>query len=138
MPQQSQEQKAQYGRTKTAAKGSIHSPQEVRKPDKAELVVVKVGNASIAKAKLQPGWKWSKSLKPLAKTDTCMASHFGVVVAGKCHISQNDGTEMDLEPGDVFSIPPGHDAWVVGDVPFEAYEFESQTAEDFGKPVPKQ
>ena len=113
-------------------KGNFKAPHEIRKPEKAELHVVKVAGASVAKAKLQPGWKWSHSIKPMAGTNSCMASHFGVVLAGRCHISQDDGTQLDLEPGDVFSIPPGHDAWVVGSVPFEAYEFESQTAETYG------
>jgi quercetin dioxygenase-like cupin family protein len=30
----------------------------------------------------------------------------------------DDGTEIDLDPGDVIDIPPGHDAWVVGDESF--------------------
>jgi mannose-6-phosphate isomerase-like protein (cupin superfamily) len=129
--QTSQDQNKPGGAQVKLLKANFRSPHDVRKPDKAELQVVKVGGASIAKAKMQPGWKWSQSIKPIARTESCMASHFGLVLSGRCHISQDDGTELDLEPGDVFCIPPGHDAWVVGNVPFEAIEFESRTAETY-------
>ncbi len=117
-------------------KRNFKTADEVRRPDKGELRVVRVGKGSIAKATLQPGWKWSQSVKPIAKTKSCQASHFGVVVSGRCHISQDDGAQLDLGPGDAFAIPPGHDAWVVGNEPFEAYEFESQTAESYANPTP--
>jgi hypothetical protein len=29
----------------------------------------------------------------------------------------DDGTEQDFGPGDVSYVPPGHDAWVVGNDP---------------------
>jgi len=32
-------------------------------------------------------------------------------------IRMDDGTEMAVNPGDVFDIPPGHDQWVTGDEP---------------------
>jgi hypothetical protein len=31
------------------------------------------------------------------------------------HIVMDDGQEADVGPGDVVIIPPGHDAWTVGD-----------------------
>ena len=37
----------------------------------------------------------------------------------------DDGTEFVARPGDVTSLPMGHDAWVVGDEPVVALEFES-------------
>jgi class 3 adenylate cyclase len=36
-----------------------------------------------------------------------------------------DGTELEIGPGDVFEIPPGHDAWVVGDEPWVSVDFEA-------------
>lgn len=33
-----------------------------------------------------------------------------------------------------YAIEPGHDAWVVGDGPATAFEFDSSTAQTFGKP----
>jgi len=43
----------------------------------------------------------------------------------------NDGTTLTIGPGDAYEIPPGHDGWVEGDVPWESVEFTSGHA--FGK-----
>lgn len=34
-----------------------------------------------------------------------------------------DGTEFEVGPGDVNVLPPGHDAWVVGDEPVLAIDW---------------
>jgi len=34
-----------------------------------------------------------------------------------------DGTEIESGPGDVTSLPPGHDAWVVGEEPVAAIDW---------------
>jgi ethanolamine utilization protein EutQ (cupin superfamily) len=36
-------------------------------------------------------------------------------VSGRLAIRMDDGTEFVAGPGDVTSLPSGHDAWVVGD-----------------------
>ncbi len=69
----------------------------------------------------QPGWKWSKDMKQVAGTDTCQMHHMGVGISGKMHVKANDGQEMEFGPGDVVDIPPGHDAWVLGDQPVVLY-----------------
>jgi quercetin dioxygenase-like cupin family protein len=66
---------------------------------------------------LQPGWKWSKDVKPIAKTDSCQAPHLNYMISGRMHVVMDDGTEEDFGPGDIAVIPPGHDAWVVSDEP---------------------
>jgi quercetin dioxygenase-like cupin family protein len=38
-------------------------------------------------------------------------------------IAMDDGTKTELEPGDFVLIPPGHDAWVIGDEPVVAANF---------------
>ncbi len=35
----------------------------------------------------------------------------------------DDGSEAEFGPGDVGSIPPGHDAWIIGDEPFMSIDF---------------
>jgi hypothetical protein len=45
----------------------------------------------------------------------------------------DDGTETELGPGDVFVCSPGHDAWVVGDEPCVAYDFEGQMAKEYAR-----
>lgn len=110
---------------------SFESPDETRTPDKTNLAVVNLGSVSAARMEAQPGWKWSECIKPLVGTDSCQAQHVGAVQSGRLHVAHADGTEVDLEPGDAYVIEPSHDAWVIGDEPFVAYEFESKTAQDY-------
>ena len=84
--------------------------------------------AKAARMTLQPGWRWSESIKPIVGTESCQARHVGVVVSGKLHIKHDDGTEGEPGAGDAYVIEPNHDAWVVGDEAFVAYEFDSTTA----------
>ena len=45
----------------------------------------------------------------------CQSHHVGLVLEGTLHIQMADGIELEFKDGDVLEIPPGHDAWVVGD-----------------------
>jgi quercetin dioxygenase-like cupin family protein len=49
--------------------------------------------------------------------ELCEAPHFQYHVSGTLRIRTGDGTEFDAVPGQVTSLPAGHDAWVVGDEP---------------------
>jgi len=80
-----------------------------------KMDLVQLGPGSIGKGVFEPGWRWSQDVKPIAKTDSCQASHLGYVLSGRMRIKMNDGTEAEVGPGDAFNIEPGHDAWVVGD-----------------------
>ena len=114
-------------------RGAFDSPDETRTPDKSKIDVVKLGNTNAARVTFQPGWKWSECIKPVAGTDSCQARHVGTVVSGRLHVVHEDGTEGDAVPGDAYVIEPGHDAWVVGDEQFVAFEFESKTAAEYAK-----
>ena len=63
------------------------------------------------------GWRWSKDIKPIAKTELCEAPHFLYQLSGRMKVVMRDGQEVESGPGDVVIIPPGHDAWVVGNEP---------------------
>jgi quercetin dioxygenase-like cupin family protein len=65
----------------------------------------------------EPGWKWSEHVKPIAKTNSCQALHTNYHLSGKLHVKMDDGTEEEFGPGDIGVIPPGHDAWTVGNEP---------------------
>ena len=95
--------------------------------------MVKLGEATIGKYTFEPGWRWSESIKPIVKTDSCQVHHIGYLLSGKLHVVTDDGEESDLGPGDVYEILPGHDAWVVGDDTFQGLEFQSKTAESYAK-----
>jgi hypothetical protein len=113
--------------------GDFDSPDETRTPQKTRVDVVRMGDATAARFTFEPGWKWSECVKPVAGTDSCQARHVGVVQSGRIHVTHEDGTEMDLGPGDTYVIEPGHDAWVIGDEPYVGLEFESQSAEQYAR-----
>jgi len=92
-------------------------PDEVRNFPNGRAEIVRVGGAEVGRLVFQPGWRWSTDVKPLAKTSSCEAPHFQYHVSGKLAIRMDDGTELVAGPGDITSLPRGHDAWVVGDEP---------------------
>ena len=110
---------------------SFDSPDETRRPDKTAVDVVHINGATAARFTMEPGWKWSECVRPVAGTDTCQARHLGVVLTGRIHVVSDDGTEGEAGPGEVYAIEPGHDAWIVGDEQFVGYEFDSSTAEGY-------
>jgi hypothetical protein len=75
----------------------------------AKIEAVNVGGQRIMKLSLEPGWKWSNDIKPTVGTDSCQATHLGVIVSGTVAVKHNDGTEMSYTAGDAYSIAPGHD-----------------------------
>lgn len=117
------------------ASKSFDKADETRAPDKTKVEVVDLGTVKAARVTFQPGWRWSECVKPAVGTDTCQARHVGAVVSGRINIRHDDGTELEMGPGDVYIIEPGHDAWVVGNEAFVGYEFESSTAATFAKPT---
>jgi hypothetical protein len=110
---------------------AFDSPDESRTPEKTRVDVVRMGGTTAARATFEPGWKWSDCVKPVAGTERCQARHVGLVQSGRLHVEHDDGTELDLGPGDAYVIEPGHDAWVLGDEAFVGYEFES--AEEYAR-----
>jgi mannose-6-phosphate isomerase-like protein (cupin superfamily) len=118
----------------SATKKSFDTPDETRTPNKAKVEVVNLGGHKAARMTLEPGWRWSECIKPLVGTDTCQQLHVGTVVSGSLHIKTDDGSEIDILPGEAYVIEPGHDAWNAGNEPFVGYEFESHTAESFATP----
>lgn len=98
-------------------KKALSEPDEVRpfKDNMGRIAVVTLGDTTMGRGEFEPGWRWSEHVKPIAGTDSCQAAHTGVVLEGRLVVKMNDGTQMEFGPGDAFYMPPGHDAWVVGD-----------------------
>lgn len=105
------------------AKALDTSTEEARRVTNAELAVASVGDTTITREVMKPGWSWSNDVKPIVGTDLCPASHRLFIVSGHLHVVMEDGAELELRTGDAAVIPPGHDAWVVGDEPCEAVDF---------------
>jgi hypothetical protein len=115
----------------TMKKKSFFQPDETRTFDKGKLELVTVGAITFGRATLQPGWKWSVSVKPIAGTKTCEAPHLQYHVSGRLHVVMDDGSEDEFAAGDVSLLPPGHDAWVVGDEPVVVVDITGMT--DYAK-----
>ena len=91
--------------------------------------IVKVGGVPIGYATFQPGWRWSNDLRPMAGTERCLVHHVGYALSGHLHVELADGGTLDLREGDVFDIPGGHDAWVVGEDPVRLLDWGGKVKE---------
>jgi hypothetical protein len=96
---------------------NFSQPEETRTFEKGKVEVVSLGGFTFGRAVFEPGWRWSTCVQPIAKTKSCEAPHLNLHLAGRLHIVMDDGTEREFGPGEIGEIPPGHDAWVVGDEP---------------------
>ena len=99
-------------------KKNFDSPDETKTPfKKGKIEVVTLGGLTVQRETLEPGWKWSEHVKPVVGGESCQKYHVKYIISGKQKVVMDDGTEMELIPGDVSVIQPGHNAWVVGDKP---------------------
>jgi hypothetical protein len=100
-------------------KKSFEHPDEVREfQGKGHSDIVNLGDGAVGRGVYEPGWRWSENVKPIAGTDSCQSFHHAYCVSGHMTIAMTDGSgEITIGPGDATVIPPGHDAWVVGDEP---------------------
>ncbi|MBV8445224.1 MAG: cupin domain-containing protein [Candidatus Dormibacteraeota bacterium] len=118
--------------TRVAEHVTFAEPKETREFELGRLDLVEVGGGLVGRLTLQPGWRWSEHVRPIAGTEWCDAPHFQYHVSGTMHIKMADGAEWDSGPGDVTNLPAGHDAWVVGDEPVVVVDWNgaSHYAED--------
>jgi hypothetical protein len=116
---------------------NLEQPDERRRMPNGngEGAVVDVGGMIVVRGELQPGWRWTNDLRPITGTTSCQFPHTGVMLAGCLHIEMDDGSGYDLRPGDVYHVPAGHDAWVVGEEPVRSLDWSSANVE-FNKAVP--
>ena len=98
---------------------SLNAPEEIRpfESDSGHLDLVNLDAGPVGRATFLPGWKWSKHVKPIAKTESCQAAHLGYFVSGRMVVVMDDGEQMEFSAGDFAVMAPGHDAWTVGDEP---------------------
>jgi quercetin dioxygenase-like cupin family protein len=113
---------------------SLDSPEETRqfKDGKGKLELVNLDAGGVGRATFQPGWRWSEHVKPIAGTDSCQSAHLGYYVSGRMKVVMDDGEEAEFGPGDFAIIPPGHDAWIVGDEACVVIDWQGFS--DYAKP----
>lgn len=111
---------------------NLAKPDELRTFDKGKVELITLGGVNFGRAILQPGWKWSTCVKPIAKTKSCEAPHLQYHISGRLVVVMDDGSQMEFGPGDVSLIPPGHDAWVAGNEPVVLIDISGMG--EFAKP----
>jgi len=116
----------------TTAHRSFREPDETREFPNGRAEILQVTGDEVGRFTFQPGWRWSNDLKPLVGTASCEAPHFQYHLTGRLAIRMDDGTEFVAGPGDVTSLPKGHDAWVVGDEPVTVVDWYG--ASNYAKP----
>jgi class 3 adenylate cyclase len=96
---------------------NFDAPDDVRRFPLGIVDLVHIGAVTMGRGVLEPGFRWSMSLKPIQGTPSCQIHHLQLMLQGRFHVEMDDGEIAEFGPGDVMNIPPGHDVWVVGDEP---------------------
>ena len=101
---------------------SLESPDEVRPTPFGHVDIYNLDDLVIGRMVFEPGWHWMEHVRPIAGTSLCQYHHVGVCLSGRLGNRMEDGTTIEIGPGMVYEIPPGHDGWVIGDQAFVAYD----------------
>jgi class 3 adenylate cyclase len=99
---------------------NLSAPDETLSLEKGSATTVRVGELVVGRLVLEPGWRWSKHVRPIVGTTSCQFHHVGFTLSGAMDGRMDDGTEFEVRPGDIFDVPPGHDNWVIGNEPMVA------------------
>ena len=108
-------------------------PDETRAFPNGRTDIVHEGASTIARLTLEPGWRWSNDVKPIAGGDSCQHRHVGYAASGSIRIIMEGGAEFVIEPGQTYVIEPGHDAELIGDETFVGIECATKAAEEYAK-----
>lgn len=111
----------------------LDHPDEVRSFTHGRVEIFEIGDNIVGRTVYEPGWRWSVDVRPIAGTDLCMYHHLGYCLTGVLHVVLEDGTSLEIGPEEAFEIPPGHDAWVIGDEPWITVDFAGMRS--FARPV---
>lgn len=101
----------------------FEDPDEARAFELGRFDLVRAEGLTIGRAEYEPGWRWSEHVGKAIGERLCATPHLGMVLAGRNRVEMADGSTVDLQPGDVFAIGPGHDSWVLGDERYVSLHF---------------
>jgi hypothetical protein len=101
----------------TIVKKSLNKAEEIQTLEKFKVESVTIEGKKFRRITAEPGWQWSKHLKPVVGGDSCQKYHLFYMLSGKMHAKMNDGKEEEFSSGEVGLITPGHDGWIVGNEP---------------------
>ncbi|MDT0548592.1 MULTISPECIES: cupin domain-containing protein [Streptomyces] len=112
---------------------TIDKPDERRDFPRGHIEALHLTGLDFAVGTFEPGWRWRESVQPIVGTETCEVPHRGIMAQGRMRVRMDDGAESEIGPGDVYVVPPGHEAWVVGDEPAVLYDVAGEMATDYAK-----
>ena len=101
----------------TVEKKTLDQPDQTVELQKARRESVTLAGVTVARMTAEPGWRWSKDVRPAGVSGSCQMHHIVQVVSGRLKVRMDDGKEEEFGPGDTGSVPPGHDGWTLGDRP---------------------
>ena len=110
---------------------------EVKDIGGVRIDIVKAGASRVKRMIYPPGFRWSRDMKAIVRTEWCMHAHVGFLARGQIHIAYQDGCTLEFAAPQVMVIEPGHDGWVVGDEPAVVieFDFERETTSRLGMPA---
>lgn len=98
-------------------------PEAIYEGEDLYRATLSLGDVTVGHSIHRPGWRWSTHVKQIVGTQSCQVRHLGYCLGGRLQVRLESGEEAVVGPGDAFSIPPGHDTWVLGDEPWESLEW---------------
>lgn len=101
---------------------NLRSGEPIRFPN-VTLETVDLGDLTVGRMRLEPGWRWSTHMQPMVGGEWCQARHVGLLLSGRMGVQRKDGTEFIVEADDVYHIEPGHDGYTIGDEPIISIEW---------------
>jgi class 3 adenylate cyclase/mannose-6-phosphate isomerase-like protein (cupin superfamily) len=113
---------------------SLDHPDEVRELPMLSMHFVRVGSLDVGRGIVQPGWRWSTHMRKETDEPLCQIHHLQLLVSGRFAVQLADGEYVEIEPNDIVDVPPGHDAWVLGDEPAVIVDFLGNI-EQLGRPA---
>lgn len=98
---------------------------------RGRIAIVKMTDGTAGMhAIFEPGWVWEVDEKPLlGNPPSCPMHHTGYCIAGRLVIRMVEtDVRTHIGPGDFFTIPQGHDAYVEGNERVELVLFAAPEA----------
>ncbi len=102
---------------------TFSEPDDVREFPLGRFELVQIGGMTVGRAEYEPGWRWSEHVGAAIGQAVCEVAHLGLVVSGRNLIEMTDGRRIEVGPGDLFEIGPGHDSVVIGEEPYVSIHF---------------
>ena len=113
---------------------SLRKPEELREWPLLTVNIVRFGSLTVGYGTVQPGWRWSTHMRRETDEPLCQIHHLQLLLSGRFAVKMDDGEYAEIEPNEVFDVPPGHDAWVLGDEPVILVDFLGNI-EQLGRPA---